>query len=98
MLRNIIVLVLIYFMFQSVNQDLKNYLFIHYKIEYFTLLGLLLFYLAGNVGLFYLNFYPKNCFWDILVNYGWEIWREQFVMCFIFILFLFMIFYKSSTV
>jgi hypothetical protein len=94
MLRNLIILVIIYYMFQSLNQDLNSNLISKYRIEYTVLLVLLLFYFAGNFGLFYLNFYPKNAFWDSIVNYGFEIWREQWVMCAVFILLLGTILYK----
>ena len=94
MLRNLIILVVIYYMFQSINQDLSKGLISQYKVEYIALLLLLLFYFAGNIGLFYLNFYPKNVLFDSIVNYGFELWREQWVMCAVFVLLLFTILYK----
>jgi O-antigen ligase len=86
MLRNLIVLFTIYYMFKCLKPTSKKY-----KAEYIILLAILFFYFIGNFAFFCMQFMSKNNsiypFFNLILSGGWNLWREQIVTPIVAILF-----------
>lgn len=97
MLRNLCILILMFYLFQDLD-IFKNYpSYIDYKIEYIIIFFIILFYFIGNFDFYILQFYPKNKIIYFIIWGGYSLWREQIVMPIVSILLLFFIIYQYFT-
>ena len=97
MLRNLCILILIYYLFQSLD-IFKNYpSYYVYKIEYIIIFIIILFYFIGNFIFYLLQFYPKNPYYNFIICAGYRLYREELFMPIVSLLFLIFIIYQYFT-